>query len=250
MRELFAGDIETVDVVVEWDAAAGVVNSVRQERLGAIVLHEGRLANPDSEQVTRVVLDAIREGSGVALPFTDATAQLRDRVAFLRRRDPQWPDWSSTALMASLDEWLAPHIAGAKRRADIERLPIGDILLGTLSWEERRSLDRLAPTHVTVPTGSRIVVDYSDHSAPRMAVRLQELFGLEASPTVADGAVPLAIELLSPAHRPVQVTTDLAGFWRNSYFDVRKELRGRYPRHEWPEDPLSATPTRRAKPRK
>jgi ATP-dependent helicase HrpB len=116
-----------------------------------------------------------------------------------------------------------------------------------LEWEQRRDLDRLAPTHVVVPTGSRIPVDYADPSAPSIAVRLQELFGLAETPRVGDGRVPLVLRLLSPAHRPVQVTRDLAGFWRSSYFEVRKDLRGRYPKHEWPDDPMSAAPTRRAR---
>jgi ATP-dependent helicase HrpB len=140
-------------------------------------------------------------------------------------------------------------LVGLRTRAEVERLDPGAVLLDALTWEQRRALDALAPTHVTVPTGSRIPVDYSDPRAPALAVRLQELFGLADTPRVAGGAVPLTLHLLSPARRPVQVTRDLAGFWRSSYFDVRKDLRGRYPKHEWPDDPLSATPTRRAKPR-
>jgi ATP-dependent helicase HrpB len=131
----------------------------------------------------------------------------------------------------------------------VERIDMSALLLDLLTWDQRRRLDELAPTHVTVPTGSRILVDYSDPRAPALAVRLQELFGLAETPCIG-GGVPLTLQLLSPAHRPVQVTRDLAGFWRTSYFDVRKELRGRYPKHEWPEDPLAAAPTRRAKPRR
>ena len=125
-----------------------------------------------------------------------------------------------------------------------------DFLLGMLTWEQRRQLDKLAPTHLLVPTGSRIPVAYEDPSAPSIAVRLQEMFGLADTPRIAGGRVPVTLHLLSPAHRPVQVTRDLAGFWRSSYFDVRKDMRGRYPKHEWPEDPLNAVPTRRAKPRR
>jgi ATP-dependent helicase HrpB len=131
----------------------------------------------------------------------------------------------------------------------VEELEMTDVLLEMLTWEQRRALDALAPTHVTVPTGSRIPVDYSDPAAPVLAVRLQELFGLAETPRLAGGAVPLTLHLLSPARRPVQVTRDLAGFWRSSYFDVRRDLRGRYPKHEWPDDPLAAAPTRRTKPR-
>jgi ATP-dependent helicase HrpB len=132
----------------------------------------------------------------------------------------------------------------------VEALDPSTLLVDALGWEQRRALDALAPTHVTVPTGSRIPVDYSDPSAPVLAVRLQELFGLAETPSVAMGKVPLTLHLLSPARRPVQVTRDLAGFWRSSYFDVRRDLRGRYPNHEWPEDPLAAASTRRAKPRR
>jgi ATP-dependent helicase HrpB len=148
-----------------------------------------------------------------------------------------------------MDAWLRPHLAGVRRRADVERLPLHDLLLEMLTWEQRRRLDELAPTHIVVPTGSRIQIDYGDPKAPLIAVRLQEMFGLADTPRIAGGRVPVTLHLLSPAHRPVQVTRDLAGFWRSSYFDVRKDLRGRYPKHEWPEDPLNATPTRRAKPR-
>jgi ATP-dependent helicase HrpB len=136
------------------------------------------------------------------------------------------------------------------RLAELRRLDLADALLGMLEWKQRRALDELAPTHFEVPTGSRIAIDYADPSAPSLGVRIQEVFGLTETPRLGGGRVPLTMHLLSPAHRPVQVTRDLAGFWRTSYFDVRRDLRGRYPRHEWPENPLEATPTKRAKPRK
>jgi ATP-dependent helicase HrpB len=147
-------------------------------------------------------------------------------------------------------EWLLPHLVGLRRRAEAETLDLAAILLSRLSFEQRRAIDRLAPTHVTVPTGSHIAVDYSDPASPALAVRLQEMFGLADTPRIAGGRVPLTVHLLSPAGRPVQVTRDLAGFWRSSYFEVRRELRGRYPRHPWPEDPWSEPPTARAKPRR
>jgi ATP-dependent helicase HrpB len=157
---------------------------------------------------------------------------------------------SDAALGERLDDWLRPRLVGVRRRTEVEQLDVRAMLLDWLTWEQRRLLDELAPTHVTVPTGSRIPVGYGDPAAPVLAVRLQELFGLADTPRIARGAVALTLHLLSPARRPVQVTRDLAGFWRSSYFDVRKELRGRYPKHEWPEDPLGATPTRRLKPRR
>jgi ATP-dependent helicase HrpB len=244
--QAFDGEIERSDVI-EWSAAEGSVTTRRQELLGAVVLRDVRVADAPPDRVASVLLDAILRGDGVALSWSDAALRLRQRVAFLRAYDQRWPDWSDDALHAAAHDWLLPHLAGVRRRIDVERLPLHDILMESLSWEQRRDLERFAPTHVVVPTGSRIPVSYDDAAAPRIAVRLQELFGLEKSPVVGPTGVAVTIELLSPAHRPVQVTTDLAGFWRSSYHDVRKEMRGRYPRHEWPEDPLSATPTRRAK---
>jgi len=244
----FSADIVTEEVVA-WDTDAGAMLAVRRERLGAIVLHEGSLRSVDADASAQVIIDAIRRGD-LSLPWSESAQRLRDRVAFLRTLDPAWPDFSESALVGQLDEWLRPHLTGVRRRAQIEQLPTHDLLLGMLTWEQRRQLDELAPTHVVVPSGSRIPIAYADPRAPALAVRLQEMFGLADTPRVAGGRVPVTLHLLSPAHRPVQVTRDLAGFWRSSYFDVRKDLRGRYPKHEWPEDPLNAAPTRRAKPRK
>jgi len=172
---------------------------------------------------------------------------VRARLAFLHRHVGDWPDVSDPALRATANDWLLPHLVGLRKRQDIEELDLGALMLARLSWRQRADLAELAPTHVEVPSGSRIRVDYSDPEAPVLAVRLQELFGLDATPSVARGLVPLTLHLLSPAHRPVQVTRDLAGFWRHSYFEVRKELRGRYPKHAWPDDPMRAEPTRRTR---
>jgi ATP-dependent helicase HrpB len=172
---------------------------------------------------------------------------VRARLAFLPHRFDEWPDVGDHALRATAHEWLLPHLVGLRSRPDVDALDLGALLLARLSWRQRAELDELAPTHVEVPSGSRIRIDYSDPEAPVLAVRLQELFGLDATPSVARGSVPLTLHLLSPAQRPVQVTRDLAGFWRNSYFEVRKELRGRYPKHAWPDDPMRAAPTRRAR---
>jgi ATP-dependent helicase HrpB len=246
--ELFGAQVVR-EVVVEWEAEAGSVRAHDRERLGAIVLREVSVRDPDEEAVARVLLAAIVRGDGVAVQWPGAAQRLRERLAFLHAWDDAWPDVGDAALRASMEEWLLPRLVGLRTRADVERLDPGAVLQDALTWEQRRALDVLAPTHVTVPTGSRIPVDYSDPRAPVLAVRLQELFGLADTPRVAGGAVPLTLHLLSPAHRPVQVTRDLAGFWRSSYFEVRKDLRGRYPKHEWPDDPLSAAPTRRVKPR-
>jgi ATP-dependent helicase HrpB len=243
------GDQVVRDEIVEWDDADGAVRALRRERLGAIVLQETPLRDADADVVAEALLDAITSGQGLSLRWSEAASRIRARMAFLHRHVAGWPDVGSDTLRATAREWLLPHLVGLRRREDVDSLDLGALLLARLSWQQRAELDELAPTHVEVPSGSRIRIDYADPDAPVLAVRLQELFGLRTTPSVARGAVPLTLHLLSPAHRPVQVTRDLAGFWRNSYFDVRRELRGRYPKHSWPEDPSVAEPTRRAKPR-
>jgi ATP-dependent helicase HrpB len=160
-----------------------------------------------------------------------------------------WPDVSDAALAASLGDWLAPWLAGVTRRDHLRRVDLGGALRGLLTHAQQRRLDELAPTHLPVPSGSRIAIDYLDGPVPALAVRLQEVFGLTASPAVCGGRVPVLLKLLSPAGRPVQVTRDLASFWATGYHEVRRELKGRYPKHYWPEDPHTAEPTRRARPR-
>jgi ATP-dependent helicase HrpB len=248
LRELFSTQI-VVEDIVEFDDATESVIARRRERLGAIVLRDVALAEPSEEQIRRALVNAIRRRGVAALPWSDGAQKIRARMAFVAAHDATWPDVSDAALDARIDAWLAPLLDGVRRLSQLERVDLTSALSNLLNWQQRRSLDELAPTHIEVPTGSRIPVDYSDVHAPSLAVRIQEVFGLTESPRVFDGRVSITMELLSPAHRPVQVTRDLAGFWRTSYFDVRKDLRGRYPKHEWPEDPINATPTRRAKPR-
>ena len=244
------GDQVAREEDLSWDAQGGVVRARVVERLGALVLREAPLASASPERVAAVLLDVVR-GEGLdALPWDDEARRLRDRVRFARTLDPSFPDVSDEALLATLDDWLAPRLRGARRRDDLARLDLAAALLDRLDWRQRSALDTLAPTHVAVPTGNRIRVDYADPASPVLAVRLQELFGQVETPRVGGGRVPVTLHLLSPAYRPVQVTRDLAGFWRSSYFDVRKDLRGRYPKHHWPDDPLAAAPTARAKPRR
>jgi ATP-dependent RNA helicase HrpB len=247
--ERLFGDQITIDEEVVWDERGRAVVARERERLGAIVLAERAIRNADPARVTSALLEGIRQAGVDALPWSDGARSLRQRLAFLHRVDATWPDVSDSALIDTLGTWLAPHLGSARSIADVSRIDLAAALLSELPWSRRAAVDDLAPTHMVVPSGSRIPIDYSDPSAPVLAVRLQEMFGLADTPTVARGAVPLTIHLLSPAHRPVQVTKDLAGFWRSSYFDVRKELRGRYPKHYWPDDPMQAEPTRRAKPR-
>ena len=233
--------------IVEWDDAAEQVTAVRRERFGALVLREAAIPDADPERALELLLAAIaRRGLGV-LGWTRGAAQLRDRLRFLHHLDPSWPDVSDAALLDSLGVWLGPRLHGVRRLDEVRRADPGEALLATLPWDRRAALDELAPTHITVPSGSRIPIDYSDPDAPALAVRLQEMFGLAETPRIGGSGVPLTLHLLSPAHRPVQVTRDLAGFWRSSYFDVRRDLRGRYPKHHWPEDPMAAEATSRAK---
>ncbi len=249
IRVLFAADI-VQESVVEWDPKAEAVRTVRRERLGALVLREGGLADPDPERVTNALLEGIRSIGIGGLPWPETATGIRQRIAFLRRIDGGWPDLSDTALEAQLSDRVGPYLARLRRLDHLRRVDWTEVLLTGLSRDRRDALDRMAPTHITVPSGSRLPVDYSDPTAPVLAVRLQEMFGQHDTPTLADGAVPLTLHLLSPAGRPVQVTRDLAGFWRSTYFEVKRDLKGRYPRHHWPDDPLEAAPTRRIKPRK
>jgi ATP-dependent helicase HrpB len=234
---------------VAWDAEAKAVRARRRERLGALVLREATLSNPDPDLVTAALLEGIAgEGIG-ALGWSKGAAQLRERIAFLHHHDPSWPDVSDAALAGSLAEWLGPYVYGMTRLDEVQRIDLTEILLGMLGWERRAAVDELAPSHLEVPSGSRIPIDYADPDAPVLAARLQELFGMTETPRVAGGRVPLTIHLLSPAHRPVQVTRDLASFWRSGYFEVKKDLKGRYPKHYWPDDPLQAQATSRVRPR-
>lgn len=236
----------TVEDRVEWSAEMGV-RAHRLRKLGAITLAELRVEEPDPAMVAAALADvARRRGLGI-LPWTEGAVRLRERLRFLHVVDPAWPDMSDEALAAPLFERLAPALGAARQAAELRRVDVRAALVALLSWRQRAQLDELAPTHFTAPTGSRLPIDYSNPAAPAVAVRLQELFGLTETPRIAGGSVQLTLQLLSPAHRPVQVTRDLAGFWRTSYFDVRKDLRARYPKHDWPEDPVAASPTRRAK---
>ncbi len=248
VRTAFAEDLRAVDVV-DWDESAQRVRARRQTQLGALVLDDAPLRDVPPDAVHRVMLDVIRSRGISALAWEREATRLRERLAFVHAHDSSWPDVSDDNLLYKLETWLGPSLHGVKRYTDIDDRVVHDALLTLLDWSQRAALDRLAPTHLSVPSGSQIALDYSDPAAPVLAVKLQEVFGWTNTPMICDGRVPLTLHLLSPAQRPVQVTRDLAGFWRDGYFEVRRELRGRYPRHPWPDNPLSAEATRRAKPR-
>ncbi len=247
LREVYRDQIVT-ETVLEWREPAGTLVAARQTRLGALVLGEVPIGDPDAGAVREAVLTLVRKTGIELLGWDDDSSALRSRLAFVHQLEPAaWPDVSDAPLLETLDQWLGPWLGSVRRRDDLRRIDLGQALLAPLDWDRRRRLDELAPTHLAVPSGSRIRIDYRDPAAPVLAVRLQELFGLRATPRIGGGAVLVTLHLLSPARRPVQVTQDLAGFWARSYFEVRKELKGRYPRHDWPDDPLVAEPRRGTK---
>lgn len=220
-------------------------------RLGAIVLVDRPLAAPDPARVAEAVLAGLRRGGLGLLTWTPEASALRRRLAFCRQAlGDDWPDVAEPALLDAAPTWLGPELARARRRADLTRIDVAAALRRLLDWRQAARLDELAPERLPVPSGSRIRLDYTDPAAPVLAVKLQETFGWRDAPRIADGRVPVLLHLLSPAGRPVAVTADLASFWRTGYPRVRAELRGRYPRHPWPEDPTTAEPTRRAAPRR
>jgi len=245
----FEAQIESADEVT-FDKAAMALRARRRKRLHAITLSEALLPVTPTAETARILADGLL-GIGLdRLPWSKALTQWRGRVMFLRAAEGEpWPDLSDTALAATSDDWLVPALFDKTSLKEFSAGDLSDALMARLPWDLRARLDREAPTHFEAPTGTMLPIDYQAEQGPTIAVRLQELFGLTTHPSVARGAVPLVLELLSPAQRPVQVTRDLPGFWRGSYAAVRSDLRGRYPRHPWPEDPASAPPTRRVKPR-
>jgi len=235
---------------IAWNEREKRAVAVREERIGALHLSSTPYT-PGSEELCPVILEAVRASSLELLDINDGVRRVQGRVALLRRALPEdgWPDLSDENLLETLEEWLGPHLAGVRTAQQLRVLDIAPLLLGLLDYRRQRLLDELAPTHLDVPSGSRIRLDYAAGDCPVLAVKLQELFGLADTPTIARGRVGVLLHLLSPAGRPIQVTRDLKGFWNGAYHEVKKELKGRYPKHPWPDDPWSAQPTRRAKPR-
>jgi ATP-dependent helicase HrpB len=249
----FADQIETADEI-SFDRSALALRARRKRTLHAFTLSEAPLALTPSENTARILADGLVAIGLDRLPWSKQSKQWRDRVMFLRKaqgevKGESWPDLSDDALAARRADWLLPALYGKTSLKEFSAGDLSDALSTLLPWELRARLEREAPTHFEAPTGTMLAIDYEAEQGPTIAVRLQELFGLNSHPSIANGAVPLVLELLSPAQRPVQVTRDLPGFWRGSYAAVRSDLRGRYPRHPWPEDPANALPTRRVKPR-
>jgi ATP-dependent helicase HrpB len=243
----YHGDLIGERSFVDWDDGERCVRARRQQRLGELVLADEVWRDAAPESVQSAMLEGIRAHAPACLPWTDAARQLQARIGFLHRLMPHdWPDFGDASLVSGLSDWLLPYLHGITRLAQLKRLDLCAVLLAQLPWVKQKRLDELAPTHLTVPSGSRIRLDYS-HQTPVLAVRLQEMFGLGETPRIAAGRVAVLLHLLSPAHRPVQITQDLTAFWGGSYQQVKKELKGRYPKHHWPDDPLQAPPSRGAR---
>ena len=238
---------------IHWDERAGAVSAKHERRLGALLLESSEMRDPDPDAVQAAVLTGLRQTGIAALPWTKELRQWRARVMLMRQYNvasaAPWPDLSDQALEQTLDEWAPPWIMGCTRREHFSRLDLGNALHSFITRTQEAILGREAPTHFTVPSGSHIPIDYLDGENPTLSVRLQELFGLRETPTVAGGKLPLLLKLLSPAGRPVQITQDLVSFWNRGYHEVKKDLKGRYPKHYWPDDPYTAQATRRARPR-
>ncbi len=246
IEALFGQQIED-GVSASVDAATGAIRARRTRKLGRMIISDAPVERLSGEELSAALIEAVRDDGLTLLDWDEPALQARARVAFLRGLDGEtWPDWSDEALHAQIDEWLAPALANAKRLKDVN---VAAALLATLPHQQRRELDVQAPARFETPLESSLMIDYTADGGPAVEVRLQEMFGQDRHPSVAGGRVPLTLRLLSPAHRPVQTTQDLPGFWRGSYAAVRSDMRGRYPKHPWPEDPLTAPPTRRAKPR-
>lgn len=248
LRTQLASHVQICEVV-RWDDHSEAVMARREERLGAIVLDSAALAAADPATMQAAMQEGVRRMGIASLPWDGATRDWQARVLSLRHWFPEepWPDVSDAALLNTLATWLAPYLDGITRRAHLSRVDLTQALAHHLDWKQGARLNEGAPTHLTVPSGSSLRLDYVPGQAPVLAVKLQEMFGLADTPRVAWGKVAVTLHLLSPARRPIQVTQDLRGFWERTYLEVKKELKGRYPKHPWPDDPWSAPPTARAK---
>lgn len=234
---------------IEWDDTQGTLKALRRSQVGQLTLSVRPLAKPSEEELHRAMLTGIREKGLSVLNWTNEAEQLRLRLQCAARWLPEdaWPAVDDDSLLAALESWLLPHMSGVHSLRGLKSLDVHQALLEWLPWSLRQRLVSLLPTHYTVPTGSRIAIRYDDENPPALAVRMQEMFGEASTPTIAEGRVALVLELLSPAQRPLQITRDLSAFWQGAYREVQKEMKGRYPKHVWPDDPANTAPTRRTK---
>ena len=240
-------DLIEIQTSIEWYSDEKAVLARHQHTLGALILHDKPLTNPDPELMCNALIKGIRQTGLQYLPWSKATRNWQLRTQFMHRLDgEQWPDVSKAALLQTLEIWLLPFLTHMNRLNHLQKLDLQAALNTHLTWNQQQMLDQLAPTHIEAPSGSRIAINY-DNDPPILPVRLQEMFGTGDTPTIANGRVKLLLHLLSPAHRPLQITQDLNGFWQSSYAEVKKEMKGCYPKHHWPDNPLQAEPTRRAK---
>jgi ATP-dependent helicase HrpB len=251
IRQLPDIKIESISAVT-WEKREQRVKAYREERLRAVVLSHRPLANTDADTVASAMLQGVSDMGLTALPWNKQLRQWQMRVCWLgsQLKDASWPDLSDEWLSSHLSDWLAPWLRGINNKQQLQGLNLRAILMTRLDWQQQRQLEEDAPSHLRVPSGSRLPLHYSLKAPPVLAVRLQEMFGLADTPKVCGGKVPVMLHLLSPAQRPMQVTDDLVGFWERTYPEVKRELKGRYPKHYWPDDPMQAVATARTKPRK
>ncbi|HGM7059207.1 TPA: ATP-dependent helicase HrpB [Serratia marcescens] len=241
--------IVTQRTAVEWDDEKGTLRAWKRQQIGRLTLRAQPLAKPADEELQQALLDWVRAQGLAVLNWEGAAEQLRVRLQCAQAWLPEaeWPAVDEEPLLAALEQWLLPSLNGVRDLRGLKQVNIAEALSRLLDWQQKQRLDNALPTHYTVPTGSRLPIRYEAGKPPALAVRLQEVFGEQRSPMLAEGRIPVVLELLSPAHRPLQITGDLAAFWQGAYRDVQKEMKGRYPKHVWPDDPATAVPTRRTK---
>ncbi|MGP2728484.1 ATP-dependent helicase C-terminal domain-containing protein, partial [Serratia marcescens] len=241
--------IVTQRTAVEWDDEKGTLRAWKRQQIGRLTLRAQPLAKPADEELQQALLDWVRAQGLAVLNWEGAAEQLRVRLQCAQAWLPEaeWPAMDEEPLLAALEQWLLPSLNGVRDLRGLKQVNIAEALSRLLDWQQKQRLDNALPTHYTVPTGSRLPIRYEAGKPPALAVRLQEVFGEQRSPMLAEGRIPVVLELLSPAHRPLQITGDLAAFWQGAYREVQKEMKGRYPKHVWPDDPATAVPTRRTK---
>ena len=249
--ESLLADQVTNNTIVEWDSKTKRFIAEERQQLGDLILSRNKLSKIPDDAKEKALIKHIQTSGLDTLPFTPEIRQWQARVELVRTNAgfETWPDVSSENLLVSMNDWLGPYLEPVRLLSHFKKLDLKSILRALLTWEQNQQLDALAPQRLKVPSGSSYPIDYTT-TPPVLAVKLQEMFGCIDTPAVVDGQVPISVHLLSPAGRPLQVTQDLVGFWQTSYQEVRKEMKGRYPKHPWPEDPTNATPTRRTKPRR